>query len=754
MAISHGPVDSVNRIYVGKRILSPTILGGGLTVPIIANSTTTFIDPALLGGSEKEGGIVADIDWEFGGSSQTVNTYLSSQFGAGVTPAFRGVTCAVFRKTAAAVGGAFISPSGGGYLTAMTPYPKPWAFEVTDIPGGTFNITKQKINPVSFGGVDISSANGGHIIHDALTNTDWGLGYPEAELDSASFTTATDTLHAEGFGLSLVYTNQSTMEEFIQQILTHINGVLYPDRQTGKFKLVLIRDDFTAATLPIFNETNIAALQSFERPAFAEMVNEIVIKYRKRGDLEDKSISSQDLASIQAQEGIVSQTSEFPGIDSDDIAGIVAARELKQLSTPLAKVRFVANREAWDVNPGDVVKFSWTVLGISEIIVRVISVDYGSLENGLVGVDAIEDVFGLPINEFTTPSDTGWADEIAPPVAANNAVITEFPFFIIQTTLPFDITSVLDSDDAFLQSSTEPPTSTTFNMRLNTRIGANDFVEVATGIPTPTAQLVSTLDRATKTSISIDTILGNVGAVEVGSFAYIGNEVVRVDLVNLTTNVVNLGRGYMDTVPLSHAANSVIFFADGNSVADPTLYTTGDSVDSKVQTQTSVGILPLASAPTINHLMTGRQNKPYNAAQIKIAGLFFPATLIDQISVLVTWTHQDRTQQLVVGGSDWFETSLGAPEAGVTYTVRYFNNTTATLLNTDSGITGTSSSFTPNIAVSSTITMRVEVEAVRDTFVSEFLFSHIFSYTRPLGVRALENGDIRVLENADRRVLD
>jgi len=339
MAIVHGPVTRLNQIYVGERSLGITPQTGNVSINIDQRN--------LFGGAEKEGGIVGTLDIEFGASSQTPNTYLTSKFGAGLTPAFKGVMCTVFRESvdpAIASNKDLTSSGGGGYLTAMTPYPKPWAYDVTDIPGGTFNVASQVI------GTD--GANGAHIIYDSLTDTDSGLGVPEADLDLATFTAVGNTLFTENFSLSIIYAEQTTMEKFINEVLSHINAVMYTDRETGLFVLKLIRDDFDVGTLPVFNETNIASLVSFERPAFAEMVNEIVLTYRDQTAFEDTAITAQDLASIQAQSGIVSQTMHFPGIDNATVAAIVAQRELKQLSTPLARVRLIANREAWDVSGG------------------------------------------------------------------------------------------------------------------------------------------------------------------------------------------------------------------------------------------------------------------------------------------------------------------------------------------------------------------------------------------------------------------
>ena len=182
MAVCHGPIDSLDQIYVGERSLDIAQQTSNATIEVDQNG--------LFGGDEKEGGIVGDLDIEFGAGSQTVNTYLSNQFDS-TTPSFRGVTSVVFREASNPPSPNYIGPSGGGYLAAMSPYPKPWAFEVTDIPGGSFNPTKQNIS---------GGANGGHIIYDSLTDVDWGLGiavfgsYSSMDVNSVDGQEVTDVI--------------------------------------------------------------------------------------------------------------------------------------------------------------------------------------------------------------------------------------------------------------------------------------------------------------------------------------------------------------------------------------------------------------------------------------------------------------------------------------------------------------------------------------------------------------------------------
>ena len=736
MAVCHGPVDSFNEIYVGERSLD---IGANYTT----NTTFDITRGSLFGGDEKEGGIVGTIDIEFGAGDQLQNAYLYSHFGE-QTPAFRGVTCAVFRAQSSPLVPEHRSSSGGGYIAAMSPYPKAWAFEVTDIPGGSFNPTKQNIN---------NGANGGHIIYDCLTDVDWGLGILGSDLVMSNFTEATNTLYDGNLGLSLLYSRQSAMEEFLQEVLTHINGVLYNDRQPDKFILKLIRDDFDVNTLPIFDETNIASMVSFERPAFAELVNEITITYRRQGDFKDSSITVQDLASIQAQGAVVSQTSSFAGIDTDVNAALIAQRELKQASTPLARCKIVANREAWNVNPGDVIKISWAAYNISQIVMRVVSVDYGTFRDGLVSMDLIEDIFGLPSNTYLSAGASGWTDEVTAPEVSPSSIEVELPYFVSGTTFTNDQLTELSSTTGSIQVMAREPEGASLGFDVHTSVAALAYEYAGSGAFSPTAEFTNLVGRTDSIAIPIQNTTGALTAITAGSYAYVNGEALRIDSVDLIGGLLNVGRGYLDTVPQSHPSGSVIYFADANSFVDETIYEISDVVKSKALPQTGQGVLDISLAPEMTTTITGRSGRPYPPSQVKINGEYFP-TAIGSASVTVTWEHQDRTQQLVVGGSDWFTTALGEPESGVLYTVYYYNNDTSALLKTDANLTGKASQYTVPGAIGVTFDMRIEIQAIRDGLICHTPVIHIFGFNKPLEVRVLENTDGRVLENGDRRVLE
>ena len=74
--------------------------------------------------------------------------------------------------------------------------------------------------------------NPAHILRECLTNRDWGLGHSPVEI-GASFAAAADRFHREGFGLSLIWQQDSSIEEFIAGVLDHVDATLFIDRRTG-----------------------------------------------------------------------------------------------------------------------------------------------------------------------------------------------------------------------------------------------------------------------------------------------------------------------------------------------------------------------------------------------------------------------------------------------------------------------------------------------------------------------------------------
>lgn len=685
MVICHGPVDAVTEIQVADR----PVWGGNLS----GSGRITLDESELFGGDKREGGIAGDVDVAFGQSTQTPNDYLTSNIGT-PQPAYRGLLSLILRQV---------------YIAANNPYMKPWAVRIKRCFRGWY-ATKAEIS---------GGANPAHMVYECLTNADWGMGYPSTSLDDAAFRAAADTLYDEGFGLHMLWLQQSKIEEFIKQIMDHIGGVLTTSPSSGLFVLKLIRADYDASALVVLNPDSVIELESYQRAAWGETTNELVLVYTQAETFKDTSITVQDLANIQAQGAVVSQTRRYPGITSDDLAARVALRDLAAVSTPLAKVRLKVNRLAWSLYPGDVFKLEWPALGVSGLVLRIATIDGGTLTDGSITIEAVEDVFGLPAAAYTAPQPTGWLDPIPEPVVATPRRLLETPYWDLALEMSAADLDYLDPTDCYLQTLAGRPVPGAMNYELYSKTSSTSaYTARSQGEFCPTALLTADLGQASTSTLSYHSA-ADIDQVAVGSYAYIDDEVVLITAINTVTQSLTLTRGVMDTVPVPHSAGARIWFAEGAQGIDPTEYAQNETVNVRLLTATGKGTLPLGSAPTDSLTMNRRQDRPYPPGNLRINYVRYPAVV--KGNLLITWAHRDRLTQTVnlIAHTNG---NIG-PEPGVTYTLRIYGES-GSLRRTYSGLTGTSQTYTlADDAADSGLgrpndTLRIELEANRSGVTS------------------------------------
>jgi len=193
------------------------------------NSTITISNNDLFGGDKSEGGIIGNVDLMFGAADQMQNSYLTARLDTDI-PAFRGLWGAVLNQV---------------YI-GTSPYLKPWSFllkRVSKQISGEVQWYKEKavLRPREVAGDDLNAA---HIIRECLIDKEWGLGFDATEdIDDNAWKEAANILYEEGFGLSIQWDQVIPVEDFIDDILNHIAGILYQDLATGKWILTLTRDN-------------------------------------------------------------------------------------------------------------------------------------------------------------------------------------------------------------------------------------------------------------------------------------------------------------------------------------------------------------------------------------------------------------------------------------------------------------------------------------------------------------------------------
>lgn len=530
--------------------------------------------------------------------------------------------------------------------------------------------------------------NPAHIVRECLTDLDWGMGYQDADIDDTAFMAAADTLHAEEMGISLLWDRQIPIEDFVREILRHIDAVLYVDRTTGKFVLKLIRDDYDPESLLVLDPANVEHIDAFKAPALGELVNSVTVKYWDAVTGEDASLSVQDIALVQIQGSAISATSDYPGFTHGALAARVAARDLRALSTPLVSCTLYANRAAAGLNVGDVFRLDWPDYGVASLIMRVTQIALGDGRNNQVRVTCVQDVFGLPLAIHAAPSASEWSAPDLVPSPSLHHLAVEAPYYELvqrlgQSTVDGNLAERQDLGYLLVAGDRQ---GVDLNARILVDAGAG-YVDAGAMDFSPYAALAADVghtDESWSFTGGVD-----LDQVEEDTHAQIGTEIVRV--VSVGTTLMHVRRGVLDTIPVPHAAGEMILFWDAFAATDEIEYAAGETVSAKILPSTGAATLDLADADADELTFTQRAWRPYPPGQFQVNGAYWPETIGGTDALALTWAHRDRSQQTDGNLTDYLAASIG-PEAGTAYTVRVYGEQDS-LVHTETALAGTAWSY-------------------------------------------------------------
>lgn len=526
--------------------------------------------------------------------------------------------------------------------------------------------------------------NPAHILYFSRTNSDMG-GEPTANIDETSLSDAADVLASEGFGLCTTRSPASeSVEEFEQRICKVIGGAFNRDPIDGRWHLDLARGDYVLADLPILADDDV--IEFSEVPATLDgAVNSVSVKYFDPELRESITTAPVQARGLIAAFGTVHQTYDYPEIPTADLALRVALRELRATATPLHAFDLVTNRVSYGWRPNTYFRLQLPKRGIADMVCIVGAKQSGTLRSGAIRLSAVEDIYSMPESVFVSAEagvDTASSEN---PMAILRQLAIELPYSEVVQLLSRADLSVLPTDAGFLAAvADDPQRSVDYTMMVDDGSG---YRQAAVASWCPTATVVEA-GSYTNTAFTLAGFV-RLDQVEVGSAAVWGNEIVRVDALNPSTGAVTFGRGCSDTVPQTHAAGERIWFVTGDSAIDSVEYAGGETVAVKLLTNSGSQQLPISAAVSMPVVFANRQIRPYPPGGLKLNAVAYPAYISGVLAL--SWAHRDRVQQadqLV----DTVAASIG-PEAGTTYTLRLYGETD-TLLRTETGLTGTSYTWT------------------------------------------------------------
>lgn len=633
--------------------------------PGARHQQTIYINaPELFGGLKKEGGVAGYCHVMMGNLTQLVPEDLARKVGRtqATMPAYRGVANAWF----------YGDPSFY------------WSCNANRIPDVWINVTRMPI------GLDPTiarigdDANAVHIVFEAMSNPDWGMGAPITSFNMAVWQQAARTIYDEKFGLSMIWSDQMEIEKFVSEVLDHIEASVFVHPRTGLFEIKLIRDDYDEEQLRVFNPNN-ALLSNFQRKAWGETINEIVVTYKNPENEEDLSFSMQDTANIGMQGAVITDNRNYYGIRNGELAARVAERDLRSAAAPLCSCDIEVDRSAWDLIPGDVVKVTWPEYGLQNLVMRVGPVDYGRPGEPRVRSSLVEDIFFMPDDSYFIPPTTEWEDPRESAVPLMSTKIISIPYYYMMAAL--GITDERSADQPVY------PETATVVLGSTYQIDAQDFQLMtpavdavgnleyrAVGFRELTGLGVTTGDmpREVHTYMKFEQPTPKGGPTQSG-FALIGDGSDReTELVALESFDNDLGwrlrRGVLDTTPKTWPKGTTVRFIDSDSnTIDETIRADMELVDYKLLTRTSLNLLELDDAPVVSETLNGRPHYPFRPANVRLNSILWGAALVDgRDGVNLSWSTRSRLQETSVINV-WSDGQV-IPEDGQTTNVRFYDH--------------------------------------------------------------------------------
>lgn len=580
-----------------------------------------------------------------------------------------------------------------------------------------------------FPDADRADMNPSHMIYHSVTNTDWGMGSPTTGLDEASFIAAADTLFNEGFGLSLEWSRQNKIEEFVDEIKNHINATTFTHPATGLFTIKLIRNDYVVASLPILDRDNSRVI-SYARKAWADTVNEIVVSWTNPDNEQDETVILQDLGNISVQGGVVSSSRNYPGIRKPTLAKSVAARDLVAASWPIATAQVEVNRTAWAYVPGDVLKLSADEYGISQIIMRITTVDYGRPGDSKIRLSLVEDIFALPLAEYVDEAPrTRWINPNEDPSAIDFALPQTLTYFhakkvrdVSGAVYPEVLAAMFAAQagsDTSRYKLLGPTVDAAGNETLYATLGTRSIISRATLVSGFAAEAQTIVTSAAWTTRTQGAGPVSGGFIQIGSGAETANELALISAIS--GGNYTLKRGQLDTVPKAWAIGTPIwFFSNSSGVTDPITRAALDTINYKILPITSNGTLNASAASPVSLTTTERPWLPTRPANVTAHGEDFGPVDITDTSpvpsdVAIIWANRNRlsedTQPLA-----WTAAGV-SPEAGQTTKIEVLHSSTRAVITTHDSLAGSSFNL-PVASFGGNSSGIVRVTSERDGFES------------------------------------
>lgn len=425
----------------------------------------------------------------------------------------------------------------------------------------------------------------------------------------------------------------------MEEVLRQIDGILYQDPASGKIKAKLIRYDYDEATIPVLDVSTVKDIRNFSKSTWASTYNQVRLLFTNRAnDYAQGTAMAQDFSNINFQNRVRSTELTMVGVMDGTLGAEIATRSLSRYAVPLYRAELHCTRAAAYLRPGDTFKLNWAPYAISGMIMRVQRVNLGTLKDGSVIIECIQDRFAADSLIFAPPEPTGWTPTTAHAKVIAARKVFEAPYFVQPLT-----GASLGDRYGMIWAGGRAPSG--YSLGYDAEASTDGFVdEVLLGLDkesyTGSARLVNDYaatvaknDRYddSLTGLTIELLGGEYTLASNLSLAAIkggaGLFVLNGELMAYTSHTDNgdgsytltgIYRGLLDTIPEDHRAGDYLWFINGpDGLLELGLPDTA-SVSVRLLDKTHSDVLLASEAPVDVIQMDSRAFRPLPPAYLTL----------------------------------------------------------------------------------------------------------------------------------------
>lgn len=381
--ICHGPIDSITAVKVDERIVSNG-----------APADTSFLidDPQAWGGDHVDGGVYAICDIISGKfwPQQLPNPYLVTQVS----------NAASFSGKAMFLVGGFTRAPESGYFAATpqgSPALRPLKLRVRRLPN---NLGVPAYHNIG------GDANIAECCYEWLTSPVFGVKkLPLSRIDVASFQLGAQKHFDQSVGVSVEMNSDVDVESALDKFTDLGGSIIYGSFNSGTIRYKVIQRDYSIPSLPVFRRGpdgsppeayNVIRVEGFTPGSWANTANDQSFTYIDRdNNYLPTTRYMQDTANRMLTGRVKSLAQGLDGVSNGMTAAFVGTRELRAGAYPRPPLTLAVNRDGYQREPGDVIKYIDNVDNFVKVL-RVTEVQkLATDETAEIVLNCVEDQYGV-----------------------------------------------------------------------------------------------------------------------------------------------------------------------------------------------------------------------------------------------------------------------------------------------------------------------------------------------------------------------